>query len=180
MQENMIMYNRFFVENELYAPRLASKKPAKKTAILTCMDTRLTNLLSAALGLKDGDAKIIRNAGGLVLNEYDTTIRSLLVAILQFDIKYLAVIGHTDCGVSKLAPANIQKELIDRGISQKVLDDFSSKCSAFADWFTGFNTIEEEVKKSVRLLRNHPLMPKEVSIHGYVMETETGALSHVL
>ncbi len=179
MQEDMILYNRFFIESEVYTPRSVSKRPTKKTAILTCMDTRLTNLLSVALGIKDGDVKIIRNAGGILLNEYDTTIRSLLIAILEFDIKHLAVIGHTDCGVSKLDPAAIQKKLASKGVSRETYDDFQARCRGFSDWFTGFTAIENEVKKTVKLLVNHPLMPEGLSIQGYVMDTETGKVDGV-
>ena len=64
MIEQIVEYNKKFVENKGYEPYLTSKYPNKKLAVLTCMDTRLTELLPAALGLKNGDAKIIKNAGG--------------------------------------------------------------------------------------------------------------------
>ena len=65
MIEQIVEYNKKFVENKGYEPYLTSKYPNKKLAVLTCMDTRLTELLPAALGLKNGDAKIIKNAGGV-------------------------------------------------------------------------------------------------------------------
>ena len=66
MIEQIVEYNKKFVENKGYEPYLTSKYPNKKLAVLTCMDTRLTELLPAALGLKNGDAKIIKNAGGVI------------------------------------------------------------------------------------------------------------------
>ena len=66
MINDIMAYNKKFVEDKAYEPYLTSKYPDKKLAILTCMDTRLTELLPAALGLKNGDAKIIKNAGGVI------------------------------------------------------------------------------------------------------------------
>lgn len=70
MIEQIVEYNKKFVENKGYEPYLTSKYPNKKLAVLTCMDTRLTELLPAALGLKNGDAKIIKNAGGVITHPY--------------------------------------------------------------------------------------------------------------
>ena len=81
--EEIIRHNKSFVANKEYEKYLTSKYPDKRLAILSCMDTRLTELLPAALGLKNGDAKIIKNAGGLVINPFDSAMRSLLVAIYE-------------------------------------------------------------------------------------------------
>ena len=73
MIEDILKYNKEFVEKKAYEPYLTSKYPDKKLAILTCMDTRLTELLPAALGIKNGDAKIIKNAGGVYREWMDIT-----------------------------------------------------------------------------------------------------------
>ena len=99
MIDEIMEYNRKFVENKGYEPYLTSKYPDKKLAILTCMDTRLLELLPAALGIKNGDAKIIKNAGGVIVHPYGSVVRSLLVGILELGVEEVMVIGHTDCGV---------------------------------------------------------------------------------
>ena len=99
MINEIMAYNKNFVEDKAYEPYLTSKYPDKKLAILTCMDTRLTELLPAALGLKNGDAKIIKNAGGVITHPYGSVVRSLLVAIIELGVEEVMVIGHTDCGV---------------------------------------------------------------------------------
>lgn len=99
MVEEILAYNRKFVEEKRYEPYRTSKYPEKKLAVLTCMDTRLTELLPAALGLKNGDAKIIKNAGGVITHPYGSVVRSLLVAILELGVEEIMVVGHTDCGV---------------------------------------------------------------------------------
>ena len=88
-----------FVEEKGYEPYLTSKYPDKKLAILTCMDTRLIELLPAALGIRNGDAKVIKNAGGVITHPYGSVMRSLLVAIVELGVEEVMVIGHTDCGV---------------------------------------------------------------------------------
>ena len=82
MIDQILDYNKSFVERKDYEKYLADKYPDKKLAVLSCMDTRLTELLPAALGLKNGDAKIIKNAGGLVISAFDSAMRSLIVAML--------------------------------------------------------------------------------------------------
>ena len=77
MIDEIMEYNRKFVENKGYEPYLTSKYPDKKLAILTCMDTRLLELLPAALGIKNGDAKIIKNAGGVIVHPYGSVVRRL-------------------------------------------------------------------------------------------------------
>ena len=86
MIDDILKYNKSFVAEKAYEPFITDKYPAKKLAILTCMDTRLTVLLQEALGLKNGDAKIIKNAGGTIPSETDSAIRSLLVAIYELGV----------------------------------------------------------------------------------------------
>lgn len=101
MIEQIVAYNKKFVEEKGYEPYLTSKYPDKKLAILTCMDTRLIELLPAALGIRNGDAKVIKNAGGVITHPYGSVMRSLLVAIVELGVEEVMVIGHTDCGVLK-------------------------------------------------------------------------------
>ena len=76
MIDEIIDYNKTFVAEKSYEKFITDKYPDKKLAVLSCMDTRLTELLPAALGLKNGDAKIIKNAGGLVISAFDSAMRS--------------------------------------------------------------------------------------------------------
>ena len=122
MIEQIVEYNKKFVENKGYEPYLTSKYPNKKLAVLTCMDTRLTELLPAALGLKNGDAKIIKNAGGVITHPYGSVVRSLLVAILELGVEQVMVIGHTDCGVQGMDGNELLGELVERGIDKEHID----------------------------------------------------------
>ena len=97
MINDILKYNQMFVKNKLYEPYETTKYPDKKLAIVTCMDTRLLELLPAALGIKNGDAKIIKNAGGVISHPFGSAVRSLLIAIYELGVEDILVIGHTDC-----------------------------------------------------------------------------------
>lgn len=104
MLSEILNFNREFVARKDYLPYQTTKYPDRKLAILTCMDTRLTHLLPAALGLRNGEVKMIKNAGGVVLAPYGGVVRSLLVAVLEPGVEEILVIGHTDCGVCGMRP----------------------------------------------------------------------------
>ena len=163
MIEEMLAYNKKFVEEKRYEQYAASKYPNKKVAILTCMDTRLVELLPAALGIKNGDVKMIKNAGGVVTNPFGSVIRSLLVGIIELGVTEVLVIGPTDCGVQ-----HIDSELTIALMKYCGID--------FEKWLAGFDTVEDSVRETVDTIRNHPLIPKDVRISGFVINTETGEL----
>ena len=179
MIDEIMEYNRKFVENKGYEPYLTSKYPDKKLAILTCMDTRLLELLPAALGIKNGDAKIIKNAGGVIVHPYGSVVRSLLVGILELGVEEVMVIGHTDCGVQGMDGSEMLDMLVERGIDQQHIDIVRHSGIDLERWLGGFESVESSVQETVRRLKEHPLMPKDVRISGFIMDSATGELTRV-
>lgn len=179
MIEEILEYNRKFVEEKGYEPYVTSKYPDKKIAILTCMDTRLTKLLPSALGLKNGDVKLIKNAGGVVMHPYGSVVRSLLVGILELGVEEIMVIGHTDCGVQGMDPKELLQKLEERGIDKKHMDIIRSSGIDLEKWLAGFDSVEQSVEDTVFALRNHPLMPQDVKIYGFIMDSITGELKKI-
>ena len=177
MIDEILAYNKKFVEEKQYEKYAASKYPNKKIAILTCMDTRLVELLPAALGLKNGDVKIIKNAGGVVTSPFGSVIRSLLVAIIELGVEEIMVIGHTDCGVQHIDSDMMIHHMKERGISQESIDLMKYCGINFEEWLAGFDTVEQSVKDTVDTIRNHPLIPTDIRIGGYVINTVTGELA---
>lgn len=173
----MLEYNRIFVDHEMYQRYETTKYPDRKIAILSCMDTRMTELLPAALGIKNGDVKLIKNAGGMITGPFDSAVRSLLVGIVELGVEEVMVIGHTDCGVAHINAETMIQHLIQRGVSQDHIDMMRYCGIDFEAWLRGFDTVECSVAETVDLLRNHPLMPADVTIRGYVIDTETGELT---
>lgn len=179
MIEEILTYNKKFVAEKKYEQYASDKYPNKKIAILTCMDTRLVELLPAALGLKNGDVKIIKNAGGVVTNPFGSVIRSLLVAIIELGVEEIMVIGHTDCGVQHIDSDMMIHHMKERGITRESIDLMKYCGIDFEKWLAGFDTVEQSVTDTVETIRNHPLIPSDVRIGGYVINTVTGELQVV-
>lgn len=176
--EEIIKYNKQFVANKGYEKYLTSN-PDKKLAILSCMDTRLTALLPAALGLKNGDAKLIKNAGGLVISPFDSAMRSLLVAIYELGVKEIMVIAHSNCGACHMNGQQMKELMVKRGIHQDVIDTIGLCGIDLDHWLEGFHDTEDSVRNTVNTIRNHPLVPKDVNLHGYIIDSQTGKLTEV-
>lgn len=177
MIDEILRHNREFVASEGYKKFLTSKYPDKKIAIVTCMDTRLVELLPAALGLRNGDVKIIKNAGGTITNPFDSTMRSLLVAVYELGVNEIMVIGHTGCGVQGMNAGEMLHLMRERGISREHID-LMRHCGIDLDsWLHGFDDTSESVRETVDLISHHPLMASDVRVAGYIMDSETGALT---
>lgn len=179
MLEEILEYNKEFVKNKNYEKFITNKYPEKKTAIVSCMDTRLTELLPAALGFKNGDAKIIKNAGGVISHPFGSVMRSLLIGIYELDVREILVIGHTDCGARYTDSSKLIELMKERGIRQKDIDLIKYYGIDFESWLGGFKDLDQSIKKSVELIRNHPLVPEEIRVYGLVIDSVTGELSKV-
>lgn len=179
MLEEILEYNKEFVKYKNYEKYITNKYPEKKTAIVSCMDTRLTELLPAALGFKNGDAKIIKNAGGVISHPFGSVMRSLLIGIYELDVREILVIGHTDCGARYTDSSKLIELMKERGIRQKDIDLIKYYGIDFESWLGGFKDLDQSIKKSVELIRNHPLVPEEIRVYGLVIDSVTGELSQV-
>ena len=179
MIDKIIEYNREFVKEKTYENFITDKYPNKRIAIVTCMDTRLVELLPAALGFRNGDVKIIKNAGGTITNPFDSTVRSLIVAIYELGVEEVMIIGHTGCGVQGMDSAEIQHQMRERGIPDSHIT-LMKHCGIDLDqWLHGFDDTESAILETVDLVRNHPLIPKDIIVKGYIMDSTTGELSTI-
>lgn len=179
MIDQMLEYNRKFVAEKQYERYRTSKYPDKKIAIVTCMDTRLTELLPAALGIKNGDVKIIKNAGAVITDPFDSAIRSLLVAVIELGVDEIMIIGHTDCGVAGMDSGQMVEDMLARGVPRDQIDLMRYCGVDFDAWLSGFSDVASSVRESVHLVKTHPLIPKDVRVSGYVMDSVTGELQPV-
>ena len=179
MINEILKFNREFVAEKGYEPYLTDKYPDKKIAIVSCMDTRLTKLLPAALGLRNGDVKIIKNAGGVITNPFDSTMRSLLVGVYELGVEEIMIVGHTDCGVQGMDGEEMLHLMRQRGIDDEHISLMKHCGIDLEKWLHGFDNVNEAVRETVDLVRNHPLMPADVTVRGYIMDSTTGGLSEV-
>ena len=158
-------YARALAENGRYAAQFDRSAlplpPGRRLAVLACMDARLT--VEDVLGLRSGDAHIIRNAGGLAT---DDAIRSLVISQQLLGTEEVIVIEHTGCGMLTFQDAEVHRDLVNR-----TGEDVDLKFHAFPD-------LESNLREQVSRIRAHPWI-KDVPVHGLVYEVETGRLREV-
>lgn len=180
MIDEIMKYNEAFVKNNEFEKYITSKYPDKKLAIVSCMDTRLTQLLPAALGLKNGDAKIIQNAGGVISHPFGSAMRSLLIGIYELYVEEILVIGHTDCGARYIDSQKMIEKMKAQGITQENINLLKYCGVDFDSWLGGFMDLEVSIRKSVDMICSHPLVPKTVVVHGLIIDSVTGELTKVI
>ncbi len=134
--------------------------PGRRFVVLTCMDARIDP--ARALGLEEGDAHVIRNAGGIAS---DDALRSVVISQSLLGTTEAFVIGHTDCGMLTFSNDQLREKVRDdRGVDVSHLD------------FQPFPDVEERVRASVRRLQETPLLPDDFAISGYVYDVQTGRI----
>ena len=163
----MSVIDEVLIANETYAQthelRRLTPRPERKLAILTCMDTRLS---IRTLGLKTGDAHIIRNAGGIVT---DDSLRSLLISHYLLGTEEFMVINHTDCGLMQATEQDLRSRIQNRAGTAAIAPAF----------FYAFQNIDENVRHQLQKLRTHPWIPQSVAIRGFVYDVTTGRLREI-
>ncbi|MEH2425954.1 MAG: carbonic anhydrase [Nostoc sp.] len=149
----------------------------KRLWVLACMDERLP--VEKALGIGEGDAHIFRNAGGLVT---DDAIRSAMLTTQFFGTKEIIVINHTECGMMTASGDFLTEILHNQGIDvdqvsvDPALPELKLPKGVFSKWIKTFTDVDEICTEQVELLRNSPLIPQDVVIHGYIWEVESMSL----
>lgn len=173
---SILQHNAGFVASAGYEPFRTTPFPDKKLVVLTCMDTRLTELLPHAMNIRNGDVKLLKNAGAIVSHPFGSVMRSILVAVYELGAEEVAVVGHHGCGMAGLSCARILDKAKARGVPDAVVRTLEQSGIDLPRWLAGFDTPETGVRGSVNIIRNHPLLPPGLAIHGLMMHPETGKL----
>jgi carbonic anhydrase len=166
MDDRTSVTDELLRNNERYASRFAHgdlpSAPAKKVAVIACMDARLN--VYAALGLSEGDAHVIRNAGGVVT---DDEIRSLAISQRLLQTEEVVLIHHTGCGMLSFTDDEFRQWLRD---DTGVAPEWSAEA---------FDDLDESVRRSIARIKDSPFIPNKHSVRGFVYEVETGRLREV-
>jgi carbonic anhydrase len=161
------VFDELMEHNRGYAQRFdlghLQTPPAKQLVILTCMDSRMD--LEQLLGLRVGDAHMIRNAGGIAT---DDAIRSLILSTHLLGTRAIAVIQHTQCGLMSITDEEFRWRLS----TQTGRDASHLQFHAFRD-------INENITDQVLHIRQHPFLPKQIQVRGYAYDVATGALREI-
>ncbi|WP_077624444.1 beta-class carbonic anhydrase [Sediminibacillus massiliensis] len=178
--EDFVRFNEQFVKEEKYKSIETDSFPNKNAVILTCMDPRLEELLPQALDLKNGDVHMIKTAGALLTDPYDSVMRSLLMAVYDLRADEIFVIGHHDCQMTGYQSKEIIERMEVQGVDQHRLDSINNNEKDLHQWLHGFESVEDGVKTTVELIQKHPLLPEDLPVHGLVMDPATGKIDIVV
>ncbi|HEY8749751.1 MAG TPA: carbonic anhydrase [Tepidisphaeraceae bacterium] len=173
-------HNQSFIDRKEYEEFLTDQFPNKRLVVLTCMDTRLIELLPRAMGFRNGDVKLVKNAGAIVSHPFGSVMRSILLAIYELNADEVVVVGHSGCGMTGLSCERIIDKARARGVSEDVLATLRHSGIDLRQWLTGFANVEDGVRESVDVVRKHPLLPQDVAVHGMLMNSETGQLKLIV
>jgi carbonic anhydrase len=138
--------------------------PARKLAVLACMDARLD--VAQILGLQPGDAHVIRNAGGIATED---AVRSLLISHYLLGTQEFLLINHTDCGMLTFK----DQDLTDR------LKKETGTAAVVPSAFHAFSNLEQNVREQIQKLKAHPWIPRSIPVRGFVYDVKTGRLNEV-
>lgn len=154
--------------NQSYAAQFSAGSlampPARKLAVLACMDARLD--VAQILGLKPGDAHVIRNAGGIATED---ALRSLLISHYLLGTQEFLIINHTDCGMLTFK---------DRDLSDRLKKE-TGVVPVIPSVFHAFSNLEENVREQIQKLKAHPWIPRSIPVRGFIYDVKTGRLSEV-
>jgi carbonic anhydrase len=138
--------------------------PARKVAVLACMDARLT--VEQFLGLQTGEAHIIRNAGAIAT---DDALRSLIISHHLLGTQEFIIINHTDCGMLSFKDEDLFNRL-EKQTGTAVVAPLS---------FHAFSDLENNVRRQIERVRSHPWIPKQIPVRGFIYDVKTGRLREV-
>jgi carbonic anhydrase len=174
--DEILAHNRRYVESREYESLRTDRYPNKGIVVLTCMDTRLSELLPRAMDLRQGDAKVLKTAGAVVSHPFGSIMRSILVAVYDLHANDVCIVGHHDCGMTGLSCSHVLDKAYARGVSPDTVATLRHAGINLESWLVGFERVEDGVRSSVDVVRNHPLLPKDVRVHGMLISPETGKL----
>lgn len=168
--DDVLTENARFVLNQ---GRQITKTPAKKIALFTCMDTRLVEFLEPAMGIRRGDAKVIKNAGNTLLDPNGGVIRSLVVAIFALGCEEVFVVGHRDCGMAQIDDADLEQKMIERGVPREAIAALEPSLKV---WLGAFHDPAANVVRVAEMIRANSLIPRSVPVHGLIFDPYTGEI----
>ena len=157
MLDEILSFNEQFVEDKQYEQYMTDQYPNKKMVIVTCMDARLTELLPKAMNLRNGDAKIIKNAGAIITQPFGNVMRSVLVALYKLNAEEVFIVGHHECGMTGLQSEHVVDKALERGISPKLIEMLKYSGIDLRRWMRGFDNVRDSMESSVKIVRHHPL-----------------------
>ncbi|MEX0849367.1 MAG: carbonic anhydrase [Candidatus Dependentiae bacterium] len=142
----------------------SNNKPKDKLILITCMDTRINPY--ALFGISSGEAHILRNAGGIVTED---VIRSILLSMHALGTNQIMIVKETNCGLTGLNDNTFRADLMNKFKTDTVVPQ----------QFYGFSDLKENIKQQMQKIKNHPWIPNDIKIRGFILDIKTGGLNEV-
>ena len=153
MIDQILESNKRFVAGKGYEKHITDGKPSGKTLIVTCMDT------------------------GVILDDYDAVMRSIIVGIYELGIEEIMLIHHTDCGAGKMTGEHMEHLIRERIAADKVAE--VEQHINLRQWLDGFGDTEKSVRATMYRVKHHPLVPDNIIVRGFIIDSTTGELTEM-
>lgn len=173
--------NEAFVSQQEYKGYQSGKFPEKRMVIVTCMDTRLIELLEKAMDIHQGEVKIIKVAGAQVHHPFGSAMHSILIAVHMLKADEVLVVAHHDCGMQKVDKDTFVQHMLERGISPQTIRMMENAGVDLDRWLEKFDNVYDSVRRTVSVIKHHPfLFEARIPVHGLVIDPGTGKLELVV
>lgn len=173
--------NRAFLAATSPGAAAPDKLPSRRMVIVTCMDTRLVGLLERAMGIGQGDAKVVKIAGAQVRHPFGSAMHSILIAVHCLQADEVFVVAHHDCGMTRVDRADFIRRMLDRGISAETIRLVERTGVDLDRFLAPFDNVYDSVRASVAMIADHPFLAEAgIPVHGLVIDPTTGRLELVV
>ncbi|MTI49821.1 beta-class carbonic anhydrase [Sporosalibacterium faouarense] len=167
--------NKLYINERKGEGRKIDSHAKKKALIFTCMDTRLVNLVEESMGFRQGDVKVLKNAGNSIRTACDDVIRSISLGTIMMGLEEVFVVGHKDCGMAKQDLEKIKEAMLYRGISEEIINSIDLE-----EWTGIISDEKENIIEVVNKIEKSPFIPLDVKVHGLSIDPYSGELEVIV
>lgn len=173
--------NRTFLAQGDHVGMATDSLPERRLVIVTCMDTRLVGLLEKAMGITQGDAKIVKIAGAQVRHPFGSAMHSILIAVHMLQAREIMIVAHHDCGMRTVDTDLFIERMMENGISAETIRTVERAGIDIGRFLERFDNVYDSVRATVSLVQHHPFLAESgIPVHGLVIDPISGALELVV
>lgn len=177
--EEIVKYNQYFVNEKRFTPFSTREHQEKPVLILSCMDSRFIELIPEVMNLNIEAAKIIQNDGGRISHPFGSVMRSIIVSIYELNVNEIFVIGRNECDEKNTQSSCLHKLMEDDHSLHKI-KTLQHVGINVEKWLKEYDNPVDGLRQSVKMIKNHPLLPDSIAVHGLMMDSKTGKLDLIV
>ena len=177
--EEIVEFNQDFVDEKRFTPFTTREYEKKPVLILSFMDSRYIEFIPKTMNLKIDDAKIIQNDGGIISHPFGSVMRSIIVSIYELNVNEIFVIGRNDCRNQNKQSSCLHK-LMENDHSLHKIKTLQHVGINVEKWLEEYDNPIEGLRQNISMIKNHPLLPEQVAVHGLIMDPTSGKLDLIV